>query len=308
MKKLASIILLLISITAFGQKKDEQKPIEIRTNLLITDSKMLLVDNIKQDELKVFEDGVEQKITHFAKKSSANVGFVVDNTGSMRTQLETILGIGNLVADNLFETDSSFVVRFVNSNKISIEQDWTSNKRLLTNAFQGMFVEGGNSAVYDAVYLAASKFSEKKKDELSKNMIILISDCDDRDSFYTQKHVIEILKKNDVQVLVLAFFDALTAANNVSRTANQNAKNLANTLAAETNGLVVNPKYSKKDPQQLLETLKKVVYEMHSQYEIRFVSTNQKPGEKERKIVVEVANDAKGEKRQVFMRDKIILP
>jgi Ca-activated chloride channel homolog len=308
MKILIPIILLVFSITAFTQKKDEIKPLEIKTNLLITDSKNLFANDVKQEDLKVFEDGVEQKITYFAKKTSANVGFVVDNTGSMRTQLEIILDTGNLVAANLSDTDSAFVVRFVDSSKITVEQDWTSNKMLLKRAFAGMYVEGGASAVADAVYLAAEKLNEKKKDETTKNIIVLISDCDDRDSFYKQKQVIEILKKSNVQVLVLAFFDALTPEYTISANSKQNAQNLANIFAVETNGSVFLLKYSKKDKEQLIDTIKKVVYEIRSQYEIGYTSTNLKQKDVERKIVVEVANDSKGEKRLVFMRDKIVLP
>jgi Ca-activated chloride channel homolog len=302
MKILIPIILLVFSITAFTQKKDEIKSIEIKTNLLITDSKNLFVNDVKQEDLKVFEDGVEQKITYFAKKTSANVGFVVDNTGSMRSQLETILDTGNLVAANLFDTDSAFIVRFVSSSKINMEQNWTSDKTLLKRTFANLYVEGGSSAVIDAVYLAADKFSEKKKEETAKNIIILISDCDERDSFYKEKQVLEMLKKNNVQVLVLAFTSALTSNDKTQ------AETFANTLSNQTGGLSFFPKSSKKDKEQLIDTIKKVVYEIRSQYEIGYTSTNPKQKDAERKIVVEVANDSKGEKRQVFMRDKIVLP
>jgi hypothetical protein len=108
--------------------------------------------------------------------------------------------------------------------------------------------------------------------------------------------------------LVLAFFDALTPEYTISANSKQNAQNLANLFAAETNGSVFTLKYSKKYKEQLIDTIKKVVYEIRSQYEIGYTSTNLKQKDVERKIVVEVANDSKGEKRQVFMRDKIVLP
>nr|MCU0238093.1 hypothetical protein [Pyrinomonadaceae bacterium] len=72
MKKLIPIILLIFVFSVFGQK-DKDK-VEVKLNLLVADSnqKFIPIDDIKVEDLKLFEDDAEKKITHFQKKTSAN--------------------------------------------------------------------------------------------------------------------------------------------------------------------------------------------------------------------------------------------
>jgi hypothetical protein len=63
-------------------KSKELPPIEVKTNLLVTNEKNKPIDTIKQEDVKIFEDGVEQKITYFARKDHIlNLGLVIDNSG-----------------------------------------------------------------------------------------------------------------------------------------------------------------------------------------------------------------------------------
>jgi len=75
----------------FAQKDDkkwEQWPVAVRLNLMITDANGNPVNNIAATDIKLYENDVEQKVTNFAQRSDSNVIFVMDNTGSMRTQLD----------------------------------------------------------------------------------------------------------------------------------------------------------------------------------------------------------------------------
>jgi VWFA-related protein len=304
MKKLIPIILLIFVFSVFGQKdkdKVEVKPIEIKANLLIIDSKQNLANDIKQEDLKVFEAGVEQKITYFQKKSSTKVGFVIDNSGSLRSQLETVIKISSTIADYLRESEESFVVRFISNDKIEIIQDWTNDKIRLKRAFESMFTEGGSSAVLDALYLAVEKFADKNKDSNNRNVLILISDCEDRDSYYNSKKVIDLLQKNNVQVYVIGLIKALQSSE-------KKVREFVHLLSSSTNGSAFFPEYSNKKPEKIVDAIKNILQEIQAQYEIGYVSNNQNRKISERKLVVEVANDAKGEKRQVFVRDKVLIP
>ncbi len=79
---------LPFGITAQNKKNDKdakQIPIEIKANVLISDEEKQLVGDVKKEDIKIFEDGVEQKITYFSEKKPVfNLGIVVDNSGSMR--------------------------------------------------------------------------------------------------------------------------------------------------------------------------------------------------------------------------------
>src|SRR5688572_19989018 len=140
------VFCLTLSIPIFSQNKDkkEETSLTIKTNLMVVNSKEEFTD-INSEDIKLSENGVEQKITNLYKKEAANVGIVIDNTGSMRMQLETILQTASLFVQNLREKDQAFTVRFVNKDKIQTAQDWTSNKTLLQRSLENMFIEGGLS-------------------------------------------------------------------------------------------------------------------------------------------------------------------
>ncbi|MCY7375099.1 MAG: VWA domain-containing protein [Pyrinomonadaceae bacterium] len=238
---------LLIGIVGIGfvfsqdnskkdKPKDKQrtiKPVAVKANLLILNANGKFADDVKLEDCKIYEDGIEQKLTYFARKQNAfNVGLVVDNTGSMRSQLETVVSAGATFVANIRPQDEVFVTRFVSSNKVEIVQNWTADKNRLKNALANLYIEGGKSAVIDALYLSVGEISKREKaDQTVRNALILISDGEDRDSFYNERQLFELFKGSDTQVftigLVGQFFDA------ESKSA---AKKFINQLSFETGG------------------------------------------------------------------------
>ena len=167
------------------------------------------VPDIKTSDVKIFEDGVEQKIDDLKPRGPLRyLTLLFDNTGSMRPDLDKITGLKSAFSQLFFFNGSEVkisVIRFVGRDKISIEQPWTTDKVAIEKAIEDLYVEGGQSAVLDALYLAAENFP-KRTDELpGQNVVLLISDCEDRDSFYTEKQTLEKLKAANAQVFVASF-------------------------------------------------------------------------------------------------------
>ena len=301
------LLICLVSVSiVFPQKKKDKTaappPFNVKANLLISDAEDYFVDDIKQEDIKIFEDGVEQKITYFAGKEPAlNLALVVDNSGSMRTSFEEILFASSGIASNLRPKDEAIVIRFVDSSKIEIKQDWTSDQTKLQNAIRNLYVEGGMSAVLDAVYLAQKEIVEREKTDKSKRYaILLISDVEDRKSFYKYDEVLSLFKNSDSQVFVLSYADG--APENEKK-----AISLGHKIALDTGGTIHNParKHSKED---LIEMLKKLVFELRSNYTIGYTPTNQKRDGLQRKLTVQVRDGAKGEKRKTQIRDGFTVP
>jgi Ca-activated chloride channel family protein len=285
-------------------KKIEQKPIEVKTSLLVLNASNKYVDDIKQEDLKIFEDGVEQKITSFTKKKpNLNMGLVVDNTGSMRLQLKAINGISQILSNNLQGKDEALLIRFVSSDNIMVVQNWTSDKVLLNKAIGQMYIEGGASAVVDALYLATEEIIKRKKENnLTESSIVLISDCEDRDSFYTKEKLFEKLEGSGIQVFVIALTQGLE--NGVR----ERSESFANEIALKTGGTIYFPTSKENYKKPLLENLKALIYELRAQYLIGYTSTNPNRNNKERKMTVQIADSEKGEKRQGFVRDGFVVP
>src|SRR5690349_15167677 len=102
----------------------ETKVFNARANLLVVDDKDHFVSGIKADDIKLFEKGVEQKITYFsAKAPRLNVSLVIDNSGSVGYELDEIIKISKLVVANLSPSDKANVIRFVSRDKIEVLQE-----------------------------------------------------------------------------------------------------------------------------------------------------------------------------------------
>lgn len=290
----------------FSQKKSPkekiEKKVEVKANLMVLNADNQLVGDIKAENVKIFEDGVEQKITYFAeKKNILNLGIVVDNSGSMRYSLDEIIWAGSYVAANLRENDEAFAIRFVDSDKIEILQDWTSNKSLFIEPFNNMYIEGGQSAVLDAIYLAAEKILERAKNDKTKRYaILMISDMEERDSFYNFNETVKLFKDTDSQLFILSYAEFAPRKRKF-------AKSLSHSLSLETGGTIYT--LSKKhDREELKNALGKIIVELRSNYVIGYTPTNQKKDGLPRKLTVQVADDTSGNKRKSLIREEFVVP
>ena len=321
----ASLLLCFFAVNfVYSQdntKKDKPKngkftlqSVEVKANLLVLDASGKLAD-VKPEDLRVFEDGAAQKITYFAKKEVAvNVGILVDNSGSLRETFMDVLFAASTVVGNLKPDDEAFLIRFVSSDQINTVQDWTLDKRKLDAEVQNMFVEGGRTAIIDAVYLAAEKILEREKQAKSKRYaLLLISDAVDADSYYDLNQLLGLVKNTDLQIFTFsfpgerAFKQAREARYDMKGGKDKKPLLLNNILAQETGGsaYTLPAKYTKAI---IADALKKLVAELRSQYVIGYTSTNQKRSDKPRNLRVEIADTQTGEKRQGFVRENFVAP
>src|SRR5438477_18644 len=95
-----------------------------------------------------------------------------------------------------------------------IEQPFTGSKADLNDALDNLFIEGGQTAVIDAVYLAVENVDEYEKshkpEDRKRRAIILVSDGEDRNSYYNEKQLSELLRESEVQIFVIGFVDDLS--------------------------------------------------------------------------------------------------
>lgn len=148
-------LLLFLNNPSFSQNKkgkEDKSPIppktkfdttiQIKANVLVLDEQGKVVTDIKAEDLKVFEDGIEQKITCFAKKENmVNLGLLIDNTGSLQSQINIVNRVSSAFISNMQEKDEAFFIRFVSSDRLEILQDWTSDKTLLNEALEGTYTK-----------------------------------------------------------------------------------------------------------------------------------------------------------------------
>lgn len=304
---LLCLIFLLFVTFAFSQDKKDKKKSEVKINVRVTDATDNFVNDIKQEEVKLFEDGVEQKITKFEKKMPLNLGIIVDNSGSMRARLEEVFISGATIVKNLLPGDETFIIRFVSSDKIEILDDWTSDKSVLRKSLENMYVEGGQSAVIDALYLSSQKILERAaKDSSKRYALVLISDGEERDSYYKLKDFSKVINGTDIQIFSIALFHSEMRP--LSRT---DSRSLIKEITFQTDGAFYFPEKFKKElgeENELIRTLKSIVFELRSQYVISYSPTNKDFEAEKRKLKVVIADSVKGEKRLAKIRENYTAP
>jgi Ca-activated chloride channel homolog len=145
-----------------------------------------------------------------APKSAVAVsyGIVVDNSGSYRSLLDKIVEITKDIAEENAGDDETFLVRFTSTEKIKILQELTFRKDDVHSAADEMFIEGGLTAILDAVLFSAKYLAENAHGEPARRKaLILISDGDERQSKAKIEEVLKFLKDNQIRVYAFGLSD-----------------------------------------------------------------------------------------------------
>ena len=280
---------------------------EVNLSVRVVDRNNRPVNNLRQDEFKVYENNVLQPITAFSKAEvPTNYSLVIDNSGSLRQQLDKVIEAGKILIAANRPDDETSVIRFVSSDKIEILQDFTNNKTELGDALENLFIEGGKTAIIDAVYLAAERTDSYEKsrnpNDKKRRALILVSDGEDRDSFYKEQQLYELLRESDVQIYVIGFVGDLDKEGGfISKSPQGKAKAFLERLATETGGKV----YFPNSVNELNTIAQDISNELRTQYLVSYSPTDKTQDNSYRNIKVTVADSPKKEKRIAITRSGI---
>jgi len=263
-------------------------------NVRVTDAQSHAVVDVPRSNFKIFEDGVEQKIETFSKEQiPVTYGLVVDNSGSMRSQLSAVVKAGIRIVKSNQPEDDAFLVRFISSDKIEVVQETISDPNLLIQGLESLYVEGGASAVIDAIYLASDKIAKQRANNtLRRQALVLVTDGEDRSSFYTSDQLFRLLASTNIQIYSIGFIDYLKPKER------ERATNLLTRLATDTGGRVFFPS-SSTDLQHIAD---EIINDIRTQYVIAYAPAGTDPTKTFHKVVVSLADDAQQQKRIAVTR------
>ena len=187
---LLSVVMLL---PGFAMSQDTDDVVRIDTDLVsfevtVTDKHGKLVPNLRREDFRIFEDGVERPIDFFQplKKSSEgrplSVVFALDVSGSMtEAEIERLRSAMQTFISRLADYDSYFaVVSF--AMDVRTLQPFTDRRDKLMRSFEKLVrdQDGLSTHAYDAVddsiRLIARKSPKVIKGRLPKRAVILVSD------------------------------------------------------------------------------------------------------------------------------------
>lgn len=280
----------------------------VTLNVRVIDRNNRPIDNVRESDFHVFEDGVEQPVAFFTREEvPVSYGLAVDNSGSLRSQLQSVIDAGKTIINSNKPGDETFLVRFISSDKIETMQDFTSNMELLLEGLDNMYIEGGQTAVIDAVYLSAERVAEYKKgddNDRRRRALIVVTDGEDRISFYKQEQLFARLREADVQIYVIGFVNELERDGGfIRKSSREKAVNLLNKLASETGGRAFFPQSISELPKIATE----IVRDLRTQYVLAYNPTNKARDGSYRAIRVAVADSGR-DKRIALTRGGRIAP
>jgi len=287
---------------------DEGSRITINSQLVnlqirVIDRSNRPIDNVTKDSFHVFEDGVPQPIESVTTEQvPITYGLAVDTSLSLRSQIDTVIRAAKTIIDSNKKGDETFVEKFISSDKIEQVAAFTTNKDVLADAVDNLYLEGGQTAVIDGVYLAAESVSEYRKGDDSdrrRRALIVITDGEDRHSFYTEQQLMQRLREEDVQIFVIGFVGELDKeAGFIKKSPQAKAVALLNRFATETGGRAFFP----QSLAELPEIAGAIVRDMRTQYVVAYNPTNKERDGSYRAIRVTVDDGPQRDHRVALTR------
>lgn len=246
----------------------------------VKDSKGGFASDLKQENFKVYEDGKLQTIASFTSYDTpVTVGLVVDNSGSMRYKRADTVTAALTFAKESNPQDEMFVVNF--NDKVSLGlpdgMQFTDDTNLLRSALLNN-PTAGQTALYDALYLALEQLDRGRRD---KKTLVLISDGGDNRSQHTLNEVIEMAQKSTATIYAIGIYDA------EDKDANPG---VLKRLASLTGGDVFFPKVST----QIVDDCRKIAKDIRNRYTMGYTVTNTSYDNKVRKLRVDAGAADRG--------------
>jgi Ca-activated chloride channel family protein len=199
-----------------------QVPVHVTTTLGAT------VTDLSQANFRVYEDNVEQKITHFANEDAPiSVGLLFDASGSMRNKMKKAIEASAAFFRTSNADDEFFLVEFNERPSLMVpftkKSDEIQRRIIRTKPV-------GRTSLLDAIHLAMEEMKTAKN---LRKAIVIFSDGGDNRSRYTETEIMAMMHERDVQVYAMGIFDANEAKQTPEE---QKGPKLLAELAEETGG------------------------------------------------------------------------
>ena len=313
-------LLALACATAFGQSGVEEPPLKMRTELVNVDvlarqkATGRIVSNLGKEDFSVFEDGVQQTISHFSQEElPLSIVLLVDRAGcinafSDQIRAATIKALGDLKAE-----DEVAIMTF--SSKVALAQEFTRDRQVVAD--QIMAIEQQHHSeqhFFNAGIYEAATYMSKAANPTGRRVIIVLSSLEASIDFsrISQKEALQAVLESGAVVsgvLVKTIGGRIEQSirgkpTNVLRHIGLRSGSLT-MFVAETGGELVSAA-----PEKIEETLTRLASHLAASYSLAYLPTNSARDGKRRRIRVRL--DPAVEQREgetaVITRRSYVMP
>jgi Ca-activated chloride channel family protein len=308
----ATCALLGLSMLSQSQSQQQSAPSSqqqpaVKLSVLVMDSKNNSVTDLRQEDFQIFENDSPQTISSFSKEDApVSYGLLIDSSRSLEKQFTGVLRAGRTIIDANRPGDETFLVSFVSTDKLIMMQDFTTEKEVLRVKLNGLEIQGGATAIIDAVYTATEHLSKSKEGtRFRRHALVLITDGEDRYSYYGKDKLIKLLRNSDAQIFVIGLVNELDKQGGFMRQGSrERAVKLLEELAKETGGHAFFSRSSSD-----LETIAtEIARSLHTQYVIGYTPPAGASKDSYRKVSVRLVDAPGRDKLKVIARPGYNVP
>jgi len=234
----------------------------------VTDKNGKFVSGLKKDTFRIHENGIAQNIQYFSQEDvPISLGIVIDTSGSMRSKFDSVTraALSFIRAGN--PDDEEFLIGF--NDEVELLEDYTNDIDLITDSLNNTVVSGG-TALWDAIYLSVQKAQSGSK---PKKALVVISDGEDKDSYYKLDEMVAKVQESDVQIYSIGFLSPEPDQGLFGRWVKSEPEKARAALQkiSEESGARA---YFPKDVTEIHDIVAQIAYELRNQYSIAYTSSN----------------------------------
>lgn len=160
------------------------------------------VTQLRKENFRIFEDGVEQKITHFAMDDAPiSIGILFDSSGSMQNKMHKSIEAAATFFKTANREDEFFLIDFNERPRLVMGFTPDSDEVYRRIAHVRPF---GRTALFDAIEMAVHQMKNAKN---PRKAIVIVSDGGDNRSRMTYGAIRSLMQEADVQMYSMGIFD-----------------------------------------------------------------------------------------------------
>jgi VWFA-related protein len=253
----------------------------------VTDKKGRMRLNLTQNDFRLSENGVPQKIQFFSREANLplRIGVLIDTSNSVRERLhfEEEAAIDFLDSTLRPGQDKAFVVGF--DVEPQLLQDYTDDTDKLSTAIRSL-AAGGTTSLYDALYFACQKkfLTLPENGPYLRRVLIVVSDGHDNTSTHDRDEALKLAQESEAIIYTISTNNS--GANVSTDDVHGNGGSGDNVLkyfSERTGGRAFFP----FEANDLASNFQEIKNELRSQYSLAYVSTDSKHDGTFRRISLE---------------------
>ena len=233
------------------------------------------VTGLEKEHFQLFEDKVEQTISHFSSEDApTSIGLLFDVSSSMGDKIARAKDAAVAFLKTSNPDDEFYLLTF--ADQPSLDEEFTSDVSQIQNrlVYKGA---KGSTTLYDAVYLGLEKM---KQAHHPKKAMLLITDGEDTRSRYSLVNVRHAVKESDVQIYAIGIVSSYYSDFAQGRS----GRSVLEEMTEVTGGKA----YFPNSVYELEDICTKIAVELKNQYVLGYASSNPSRDGRWRKIKVKL--------------------